>query len=121
MCGRLRSSSSATTTASPLNTPRPWCGSSRRGLSSGWSLVPRAGLIVPAEMVLSEPDAVPGSCFAVVIAGLLQGLKRALAELQRSIVIAEARVRPAQAVKGEGLPHGVALPQVEVVGRARVA
>jgi hypothetical protein len=32
------------------------------------------GLVMPAEMVLSEPDAVPGPCFVVVIAGLLQRL-----------------------------------------------
>src|SRR5206468_1920292 len=33
-----------------------------------------AGLIMTAEMVLSEPDAVPGPCLAFVIAGLMQRL-----------------------------------------------
>jgi hypothetical protein len=33
-----------------------------------------AGLVMPAEMVLREPDAVPGSCLAVAVAGLLQRL-----------------------------------------------
>jgi len=38
------------------------------------SPVALAGLVMPAEMVLSEPDAVPGSCLAVAVAGLVQRL-----------------------------------------------
>ena len=57
----------------------------------------------------------------VLIAGVLQGLYRALAELQRGGVLAEAGVRPAHAVQCDGLPDGVADLLEEVVRGERVA